>query len=188
MKSEKQRWCVIHFGGAEALVTIDKKNPNNFHWFGSVSYCSFNEDSYIVEELGIFDELESDKLDELEINFYKKYNIPESYIEQSGGWLAPDGKFFPCSYYQHDGFARSLAAIYYNSLGGTRVLELNNWIRVYDDGNVGVEDYSGFLPTQKQIDTLYEILSSISRDEEYGKTLKENFDFWLTEGSFKDLR
>jgi len=175
---KNEKWAIIHFGGADAIVVIDEKNPEKFYWSGSSSWCIFADDTYIVEELGTFNnEKDYKKIDDLFIYFYKNFNVPEQYNSQSSGWLSPDGKFYPCDYYQHDSFARSLAAIYYISLEGTKALELCGWIRIYDDGNVGHLEIN---PTQKQIDTVQDILSGPKNpDERYYENLKDSLRYLL---------
>src|SRR5690242_16579063 len=118
IKLKTEKWCVIHYGGADAIVTIDNNDPEKFYWSGGFTWAVFQDDTYIVKEYGYYKEGDP-KIDDLFLDFYKNHNVPDSYVCQSAGWLAPNGKFYPCEYYQHDTFATSLAAIYYDSLDGT---------------------------------------------------------------------
>ena len=181
--ANKNEWCIIHYGGSDSLVTIDNQDRNKFYWFGSSSWCTMDsgDNTHIVKSYGFIDEMDEVTIESIEKDFYKNYNVPESFVQQSAGWLAPDGKFFPCLYYEHDSFARHLAVIYYDTLGSnaTRVLELNNWIRIYDNGHTGVADYGSFVPTKKQMKTMEDIITSFCRDEEYCNTLKENLEWFL---------
>jgi hypothetical protein len=172
-KSKMEKWAIIHFGGADALVTLDEEEPGKFYWSGGPSWCTFSEDTYIVKEYGYLDSKSYNEIDALFLDFYKNYNLPEEDIRQSAGWLSPTGKFFPCSYFEHDQFARSLAAIYHDSLGGTKRLEDEGWFRIYDNGHYGRAD--GVIPTKKQLETIQDILSSPNHDPEY----KENLSFWF---------
>jgi hypothetical protein len=174
-KSKTEKWVVIHFGGADALVTLDEEEPGKFYWSGGPSWCTFSEDTYIVKEYGTFDNVaEYRKIDSIFLDFYKNYNTPRQYIQQSAGWLSPKGEFFPCLYFEHDQFARSLAAIYHDSLEGTITLEKEGWFRIYDNGHYGRAD--GTIPTKKQLETIQDILSSPNHDPDY----KENLSFWFT--------
>ena len=186
---EAQRWCIIHFGGAEALVTIDKYDPNNFHWSGGITYCCFNKDSYIVEELGTVMEDDDKRIDEMFLYFRKNFNQPRSWIEQSGGWLSPHGNFYPCGWHQHDSWATSLAAIYYDVLDGcVELLESKGWIRMYDDGIPMVADVRSFIPTSEQMKTLSDILNSPCRNSQYKENLERNTSWWAKNMEKKNVQ
>lgn len=61
---------------------------------------------------------------------------PISAIKESGGWLSPNGKFYPCGFCQHTKLAKKLALIYFDSQNGDTTLEDNGWAHVSYDASV----------------------------------------------------
>jgi hypothetical protein len=185
-KDAKQHWVIIHFQGRDSLVTIDERNPDKFYWFGGPSWCTFIDDSYIVKDYGyLWDVKDDQKLDELFLKFYKNYNIPIEEIKQSAGWISPSGKFYPCQYFEHDAYAKRLAAIYYNSMGGTKELERQGWIRLYENGNINTS-FNNWIEhpiTIQQINTIQDILSSETDGDlnRFEENLKDELKYILTE-------
>lgn len=88
-------------------------------------------------------------------------NIEPS-LEISGGWLAPDGKYYPCKSHHHERFARQLSLKYYGKEGCGRLLENTGWIHIYAQGN-----YSPCFSeqmTQAQINTLFDLSELIRKN------------------------
>ena len=105
-----------------------------------------------------------DRLDEIRNQFEFDFP-PEAELKVSGGWLAPDGKFYPCGYMQHLGEAYHLALVHYNSDDGEKVLEEKGWAKIYSDGLVflwysldHVRAFGDTKYTQAQINTLGDLL------------------------------
>ena len=170
MKLKKEHWVVIKFQGVDSLVTLDENN-NDFRWFGGMSWCSMLPTTTIEKDYEWF--VEGDpKIDEIELDYYRNFNAPKVSIEQSGGWLSPDGKFYVCGFYEHDSSAKHLSAIYYNSILGTKLLEENGWIKVGDNGFVFF-DYARQL-TKKQIDTLVKISLLDGEDKGYSEYFNDS--------------
>lgn len=105
--------------------------------------------------------------------FYQDFP-PTHRIQQSPGWLAPDGKFYPCRYFEHDILAGRLSKIYYGtSRSDGSLLEAHNWLRL---------DYTGFVKshihyegvTQAQIETLSDLC--FHADTEYARNLAHELD------------
>lgn len=83
----------------------------------------------------------------------------------SGGWLYPQGKFYPCFVCQHDGIAQKLSAIYYDNLQGAELLEEKGWLHVSDTGYAMLFNRSE-TATQAQLDTLMDMYTMCT-DEKF---------------------
>lgn len=94
----------------------------------------------------------------VEQTFYNEFP-PKHKLVQAPGWLAPDGKFFPCHYLEHGRIACALARIYHGvQLGdGSAYLEDHNWLHVTAHGEWA------FMPQMDainnvQIDAIYDLI------------------------------
>lgn len=175
-KLKRQEWVVIHYGGSDALVSLDPDRPDRFYWSGGPSWAVFREDTRIVKEYGWFTDGDPE-IDQIELDFYQNFNVPRpAPPHQSPGWLAPDGKFYPCAWYEHDGYARRLAAIYYSSLDSTRELERRGWLRILTGGVVGNIDHDAGV-TQAQYDALFDMTQSFTREPDFRDRLKDTMKF-----------
>lgn len=90
--------------------------------------------------------------------FYSEFP-PKAKLIQAPGWLAPDGKFFPCHYLEHSRIAYALARIYHgkHSGEGSNYLEDRNWLHVTAYGEWA------FMPRMDainmvQINALYDLI------------------------------
>ena len=100
--------------------------------------------------------------DSVYLRFFHDFPRKPSKPIESAGWLAPDGKFYPCHYMEHDAIAEGLAAQTYNSLEGVRLLETKGWARVGEEGLIaqrhGDRDTEMKLQlTQAQLDTMFDL-------------------------------
>lgn len=73
---------------------------------------------------------------------------PERSITQDDGWLAPDGKFYPCAYGEHNELAWRLDMY-------SREMEQLGWIKV-QEGKFFWDYTRPFSPTQPQIDAVFD--------------------------------
>lgn len=94
-------------------------------------------------------------------------------VIQSAGWLAPDGKFYPCRYYEHDILAERLSEIYYGSRCGTQMLDGHGWLRIDSTGVIKNRFHVDDI-TQTQIDTLSNLC--FHADGEYCRHLAVELD------------
>ncbi|MGZ3714572.1 MAG: hypothetical protein ACXWP0_00425 [Ktedonobacterales bacterium] len=96
----------------------------------------------------------------VEKRFYAEFP-PKPSMTQAPGWIAPDGKFYPCRYMEHARVAGALARIYYGPKYkdmGESFLEDRNWIHVTAYGEFA------FMPDMTainhvQIDTIFDLIS-----------------------------
>jgi len=178
------QWAVIYIFGEYRLVEVSR-DRKRVYWNGGPGYCRLEEGKLtIVHDYGNIDPDDNEKIDDVFLDFYKNYNQPIEKIIISSGWLSPDGKFFPCGYYEHANTAEKLCAIYYDLLTNPiRILEENNWIKVYIDGEIGVEDFMSFIPTDNQIDTIVKLIECSTADldnstPDYVNNLKDTLKYW----------
>jgi hypothetical protein len=65
-------------------------------------------------------------------------SFPARKLHQSPGWIAPNGRFFPCLWYEHDSQAEELARRYYpdeaRCKSGTQIFEEKRWVRLLENG------------------------------------------------------
>lgn len=100
--------------------------------------------------------------------FYQQFP-PVAKREQSAGWLAPDGKFYPCRYFEHDRLAERLSRIYYGTDYGSEVLSRHEWLRIDASGALkGVVNF-GYVH-QAQIDAMSD-LCFLDAKSAYARTM-----------------
>ncbi len=107
-------------------------------------------------------------------------SFPARKLFQSPGWIAPNGRFFPCSWYEHDACADDLAQKFYPDESqrktGTQIFEERLWVRLMDNGTFRVGADLRTLPgiTQAQRDTLFDLVT-LNPETEFSQRLL----FWL---------
>lgn len=109
-----------------------------------------------------------------------KFNL-EPYngdLQGVDGWVAPDGTFYACNYYDHliyaDKLVKKMGYQRVNrfpyELNGEYTLEKNGWIKI-SLGRVVV--YKNMSITKKQLDFLFDYYVSNSREEEFMEILEK---------------
>lgn len=97
-----------------------------------------------------------------------------------GGWILPNGDFYPAKYMRHN-----ITAAHYFGVKYLKKAEAEKWAHLGDDGDVIVESKGGYRDyehlTQAQIDTLFDISTVKARAQ-----LKLDFQKNLTQ-SLKDI-
>ena len=99
---------------------------------------------------------------------------------QSPGWIAPNGRYFPCAWYEHDTRAQQLAENYYpdeaRRKSGTQIFEEKKWVRLLDNGTFHVGPDLRAVPriTQAQRDMLFDLIT-LNPNTEFSRRLL----FWL---------
>jgi len=119
----------------------------------------------VVKDYGLVD------WDEIEIVFARDYP-PEVGVRDSAGWIAPDGRMFPCRGWEHDVMAWRVFLYYYRKQPASVTVEMERagWIRLYDDG------FShNTVPTQRQINTLG-VLLLITKSERLAQRIRDVFE------------
>lgn len=88
-----------------------------------------------------------------------------------GGWLSPEGRYFPCPDFQHLAIADRIAAqlrIRVGAGGAGAALERRGWLHINDNGHlIDGDDVLDVNPTQAQLDALFDLaeLHPSMRDE-----------------------
>lgn len=159
MKPERNDWAVISGGKDFSYSLVCFKNEKDFYWGQTSSFCTMLEEYKIVEIIG---KVPSSKWDDMEIAYVKKYQpIKSSDVKESAGWLAPDGKFYTCSYGGHRSLSIKLSCHYYDQIeDSTKILEEKGWIKVYKNGVIGWDEskeLENFI-TKKQKSTLSDLI------------------------------
>ncbi len=103
-------------------------------------------------------------------------SFPARKFHQSPGWIAPNGRFFPCPCHEHDSQAEDLARKYYpdeaKRKSGTQIFEEKRWVRLLETGAFRVGPDLQALPriTQAQRDTLFD-LATINSENDFSRRL-----------------
>ena len=98
-------------------------------------------------------------------------SFPARKFHQSPGWIAPNGRFFPCPWYEHDSHAEELARKYYpdeaRRKSGTQIFEEKRWVRLLENGSFRVGPDLQSVPriTQAQRDTLFDLVTVNSEND-----------------------
>ena len=71
---------------------------------------------------------------------------------QSGGWVSPEGRFYPCRSYEHTTSAFRLG----DSTGG-RGLEDDGWVHIYASGEFYIDNEHRGRISQATLDTIFDI-------------------------------
>src|SRR5262245_33813710 len=97
-------------------------------------------------------------------------------FHQSPGWIAPNGRFFPCLCHEHDSQADDLARKYYTDeakrKSGAQIFEEKRWVRLLENGafRVGADLQAPPRITQAQRDTLFDLIN-IDKGNDFSRTL-----------------
>ncbi len=108
-------------------------------------------------------------------------SFPSRRVSQSPGWIAPNGRFFPCSWYEHDSRAEELAKAYYPDEArrktGAQIFEEKQWVRLLDNGafRVGPDLRSVPRITQSQRDALFDLVM-LNPETDFSRTLMQWLD------------
>ncbi len=103
-------------------------------------------------------------------------SFPARKYSQSPGWIAPNGRFFPCPWYEHDSHAEELARRYYpdeaRRKSGTQIFEEKRWVRLLDNGSFRVGADLKAVPriTQSQRDALFDLVT-VNPETDFSRTL-----------------
>lgn len=83
-------------------------------------------------------------------------------VRKFGGWIAEDGKYYPCDEWMHDAIGIMLARQYYGKRADISTLEEKGWMRLYNTGCIALDRHNKIERkiTQKQLDTLADLLQA----------------------------
>jgi hypothetical protein len=140
------------------LISPDTSDSRTFYWFQGPSRSSDTYDILRIYTLEEYARGKSLDLEEVEREFTKEFNpiYPATEIISSGGWIAPNGDFYPCDYLEHNNTARHISLF----LGIDGWLEDAEWAHISYYGFVHVKNDTY---TQRQLNTLGEI-AVVSKD------------------------
>lgn len=128
----------------------------------------------IIETFDIVPESYNTELRNLTARFYKVYHPPTAEIKESGGWISPQGKFYPVKYYQHSIVAGKLSLIYHESTEGDLCLENHGWLHLSDTGYATLYGDRKKV-TSDQIDTMLDI-HAVSNDQMFKTRLMNDIN------------
>lgn len=155
------------------LMTV---HNDNLHYETFVQNVGSYDPKYhtIVKDYDIVDVEDYDNWDKLLVQFTRDFP-PRCGVRDECGWLAPDGKFYPCKSWEHDSMADYLYRFVYGKVESGILTKFDKlgWIRVYEQLCAW---HNRIEPTQSQIDTMYE-LYLIAKDAKKKQSLK-----WDLEG------
>lgn len=188
-------WAVKTKSGANwqgpSLVTLD---GDNLAWDGGPSGFTISNWNHVklIKQYENNHEYDSnewwDRVEELRDQFERDFP-PDKGLKVSGGWLSPEGNFYPCGYTEHLDMAYRLAVSLFDSHDGEKFLEDNGWAKVWYDGRIINfrnwelrDDY-----TQAQINTLGDLLV-LARQEENRESYVENLAKELSRIREKEIR
>ena len=180
-------WCAIkHKVGdrwyGPSLVTI---RSDAVYWSGGPSYMpvhDWDEEIQIVKDYGEIDSMERGAYEHLHDQFELDFP-PVAETKVSAGWLAPNGRFYPCHYMEHLSEAYHLAFVHYQERGdGEQRIEKEGWAKIFSDGICLLP--SSYLYnrdgeyTQAQLDTLGNLLVLATQEgaEGYTKNIKKELE------------
>ena len=138
-------------------------------WYYGLSRSHFSGiEVDVLKDYGFIDE---NGFGDIELQFAKDFFSLEKGVRDSCGWLSPDGTFFPCESWAHDGTANLICKLEFGFVSdyGTADLEKKGWLRVCEKYVARAEKV-----TQRQVDTLFD-LSQLTTDEK----LKRNIEFTI---------
>lgn len=177
----KRHYVVITYkAGAKSDVTMGPAfghcvRDTFYHWHGPTR-MGWPPDAVIVKDYGMVDSEDDLALRELEVRFMRDFPIPHD-SKAGGGWLAPDGKYYPCRSWEHSRNIVLLALQIYGTYspgtegyGTEDRMERLGWLKLYDD-LVVVPRYKAL--TQAQIDTLGELLQIEDQDDELIRSIQD---------------
>jgi hypothetical protein len=169
----KRHYYVIqyHFGADHDILSAPlfghRRGADFMHWHGP-SYMPWPKDAEVLADYGLVDSGDDEALDAVEVRFARDYPWPCE-LKPGGGWLAPDGKFYPCSWREHIAAADLIALAVYGTAypgqtghGTVDRLERLGWLKLYDDLVDWRRDHADL--TQAQIETLGELIMLEGQD------------------------
>ncbi len=142
----------------------------------------WDEEVQIIKDYGEIDDMAYHAIDDLYDQFTLDFP-PKAELRLSGGWLAPNGKFYPCAYSEHLRIAQDLAFIHYKEKGdGAQRLEKEGWAKFYADGTCLLPSSYLYAQdgeyTKAQLDTLGDLLVLATKEEAevYVNHIKEEIE------------
>jgi hypothetical protein len=164
---------------APVLGIVYDNEPTTWYWGPGPSHTNLYSGVEIVKEYPARECDYFEDFTEAEIEFHKD-NPPSTELTPTGGWLAPDGTFYPGRYGAHDRLAYRICAVRWSKNEGAKYLESRGWGRVNDDGNVWRKDSKKLMP--RQIDTLVDLRAAALaentvKSRAYAQMIEESLEF-----------
>lgn len=174
MRHKFLRYLAIEWDGAKSLVAQSRTHPERLHWFGGMSYCHRTPDMKILAIYPLPEDYTYEDEDRIEVEFYQTINPAQPGILGKDGWLAPDGRFYPCQYGEHYSVAKALVAKHFETISSTAddVLMQAGWRRLQNGHLAAPVTFKAPPPTQKQIDAIYDLTVHYPDDQNVIRALK----------------
>ena len=118
------RW--LRGDGTPVLARVDD-DAGIIRW-DSGGYCPLSDDYEILKR---YDWPEDEPDDAA---FYREFGPQPQPLSQGAGWLAPDGRFWPCRAYEHGEHERALSYMIYGEYGTWNSIENRGWVKIYSSG------------------------------------------------------
>ena len=148
-----------------------------YHWHGP-TWMPWPDDAEIVKDYGTIDLDDNEALKDVEVQYARDFPW-ENGIQAGGGWLAPDGTFYPCRSWEHNSAISFLKLQVYghefppgDGYGTIDRMEKLGWLKLYDDLVI--------VPrrrlTQRQIDALGDLLMVEGQSEDMKRSLRDTIE------------
>lgn len=160
-----RHWWVVRLWQAEQLYLVSR-DGDVWYWCNSKTRI---EDEGNLEPVSDYGPVGDESYEDAYARFLQDYP-PRSGIEDSFGWLSPEGTYYPCGYCMHGDLASDLIIWRYPDEDpyDDDVLIERGWRRVTDSA---VYPWPDVAYTQAQLDTLFDLSLVASGDVLRGVTL-----------------
>ncbi len=159
------KWAAVKLstGTVHLIGFIEYEKSNEILW--ATTACR----GYMSDDMEVLKLYDADLMnyDESVAALSKQFDLdfpPLSAIRESAGWLAPDGKFYPCDFLEHYFLAIRLSLLYYDDDKGATTLERRGWVHIQNTGEMLLHYGKKFTNAQKN--TVMDIIA-VSTDSQY---------------------
>lgn len=169
----KRHYMVIKYSvGRDGTVEMGpafghRQGDTWFHCHGPTR-MGWPKEVEVLADYGLVDSRDYDMQDNLECRFAKDFPWPSG-MAIGGGYLSPDGIFYPCGPWEHTSALYHLGLAIYGSTETIYKLEGITWIKLYDEF-VAVRKETEL--SQAQIDTLGELQILDGQNEKLRKSIR----------------
>ena len=124
----KGQWVALRWQRTnDGIPTIARIKNDTIYWDGG-GHCPLSDDYKIIKGYDWPEEEPNDA------EFYRDFGPQPQPLTQGAGWLAPDGRFWPCQSYEHNYYERALSYMLYGEYDTRNSIENRGWVKIYPDG------------------------------------------------------